>query len=55
MERLHAIISGWVQGVGFRANTQRTATRLDITGWVLNRADGTGAFDQFGIRRAGGR
>jgi acylphosphatase len=39
--RLHAIISGRVQGVGFRAFTQRNAVILDLTGWVRNRWDGT--------------
>jgi acylphosphatase len=30
-----------VQGVFFRASTQREARRLGLTGWVKNRADGT--------------
>jgi acylphosphatase len=29
-----------VQGVYFRASTQREARRLGLTGWVKNRADG---------------
>lgn len=40
-KRLHAIISGRVQGVGFRHNTVLTARRLDLVGWVQNRPDGT--------------
>jgi acylphosphatase len=39
--RLHAIVHGLVQGVNFRANTQREAVRLNLTGWVTNRWDGT--------------
>lgn len=41
MERLEATIHGRVQGVGFRANTQRRARSLDISGWVANHPDGT--------------
>ncbi len=40
-KRLHAIIRGRVQGVGFRYFVQRHAQRLDLAGWVRNRADGT--------------
>jgi len=38
---LHAIISGRVQGVGFRYFVQKTAYRLNLKGWVRNRKDGT--------------
>lgn len=38
--RLHAVIQGRVQGVTFRATTQREAARLKLTGWVKNRWDG---------------
>ncbi len=37
---VHLVISGRVQGVSFRANTQRTAKQLGLAGWVRNRADG---------------
>jgi DNA ligase D-like protein (predicted 3'-phosphoesterase) len=37
--RLH--ITGSVQGVGFRAATQRRALALGLTGWVRNEPDGT--------------
>lgn len=38
---LHALISGHVQGVGFRYFVQVTAQEMDISGWVRNRWDGT--------------
>ena len=34
--RVHIVVSGRVQGVGFRYFTQRVATSLGITGWVKN-------------------
>lgn len=34
-------IYGKVQGVFFRANTQKEARRRGLTGWVKNMADGT--------------
>lgn len=37
--RLHAIVRGRVQGVGFRFYTQREAEALGLTGWVANQAD----------------
>jgi acylphosphatase len=40
MKRVHAYISGRVQGVFFRAETQRTAVGFNLTGWVRNMADG---------------
>ncbi|MBN1202397.1 MAG: acylphosphatase [Anaerolineae bacterium] len=39
--RLHAVVHGYVQGVNFRANTQREAVRRGLTGWVRNCWDGT--------------
>jgi acylphosphatase len=39
--RAHVIISGRVQGVFFRAETQQTALRLGVCGWVRNRPEGT--------------
>jgi acylphosphatase len=39
--RLHAIVHGRVQGVGFRAYTQHEAISLQLCGWVRNNSDGT--------------
>ena len=39
--RLHAIVSGRVQGVNFRYYTAHEAQRLRVTGWVRNNTDGT--------------
>ncbi len=40
MKRVHVYVSGRVQGVFFRAETQRTAMDFKLTGWVRNTADG---------------
>ena len=40
MRRIHVRISGKVQGVAFRHDTQRTALSLNLTGWVKNLPDG---------------
>ena len=40
-KRAHVIISGRVQGVFFRVNTQRAAERCGVAGWVKNLPDGT--------------
>lgn len=39
-QRVHLLISGDVQGVGFRAWALGQAQNLRITGWVKNREDG---------------
>ncbi|MGD8458604.1 MAG: acylphosphatase [Anaerolineales bacterium] len=39
--RLHATIHGRVQGVSFRYFVLECANRLDLSGWVRNRYDGT--------------
>jgi acylphosphatase len=38
--RIHAIVEGDVQGVGFRAFVQRQAINLRLKGWVRNLWDG---------------
>jgi acylphosphatase len=38
--RLDALVSGWVQGVGFRVFVARRATALGLAGWVRNEPDG---------------
>lgn len=40
IERLHILITGQVQGVGFRPHVYRTARLLDLTGWVQNTSSG---------------
>jgi acylphosphatase len=40
VKRIHVYISGRVQGVFFRAQTQRSAVGFNLTGWVRNIADG---------------
>ncbi len=39
MRTVRVIVHGWVQGVGFRAFTQREAMSRGITGSVWNRDD----------------
>ncbi|MCQ8181495.1 acylphosphatase [Methylomonas sp. SURF-1] len=38
---LHIIVKGRVQGVYFRAYTQKQAVKLNLSGFVRNLADGT--------------
>lgn len=34
--RIHLIVNGKVQGVGFRVYVQHTAKKMGLTGWVRN-------------------
>jgi acylphosphatase len=38
--RLHILIAGFVQGVGFRAYVQSMAAEMTLTGWVRNTGEG---------------
>jgi len=40
LKHIHVYISGKVQGVYFRAETQRAAVGFNLTGWVRNMVDG---------------
>lgn len=59
MEHYHIIVSGHVQGVGFRYFTQAAAMENSLCGWVKNNDNGTveielcgdqKSFDQFLIQ-----
>ena len=52
MEKVRLAIRGRVQGVFFRANTQREALRLGLTGWVRNTPDGGVEAEAEGAREA---
>ena len=41
MKTVQLIISGRVQGVYFRAFTQKQAIKFDVTGFVCNKEDGS--------------
>jgi len=38
---VHLIVSGHVQGVGFRFTAQQKANKYNLLGWVKNNPDGT--------------
>ena len=40
MSRKHVMVHGKVQGVCYRMSAQEAAWRLDLKGWIRNRADG---------------
>jgi acylphosphatase len=58
LETRRFVVTGRVQGVGFRWFVEREAAQLSITGWVRNRDNGTvevmatGARDQLRLLRA---
>ena len=41
MQSVRVIITGRVQGVGYRAWTVRTASQFGLKGWVRNLSDGS--------------
>ena len=49
-ERLHGVVRGDVQGVGFRYFLIRRAQALGLEGWVTNREDGAVEFVAEGRR-----
>lgn len=49
-ERLHGVVRGAVQGVGFRYFLIRRAQALGLNGWVTNRDDGAVEFLAEGSR-----
>lgn len=50
--RLCAVVIGRVQGVGFRYFVAEQAERLEVTGWVRNRWDGSVEVTAEGTRKA---
>ena len=48
MPSVHVLVSGKVQGVFYRKNTQETATKLKLVGWVKNLDDGRVELKAFG-------
>ena len=52
MKRIHAIVKGVVQGVGFRFFTKYLAERFELSGFVRNREDGTVEIEAEGSEEA---
>ena len=40
MKAVHVLVSGNVQGVGYRQSCRQMARALDLVGWVRNMSDG---------------
>lgn len=47
---IHAVVSGMVQGVGYRYFTVTTALKLGLTGWVRNLMNGDVELEAQGSR-----
>lgn len=41
MNRIHVLVRGVVQGVGYRYSAALAAEERGVSGWIRNRADGT--------------
>lgn len=54
MRRIRFLVSGRVQGVGFRANAAGAARRLGLSGFVQNRPDGAVEGEAQGVAAAVG-
>jgi acylphosphatase len=52
MKRIHFIVTGQVQGVGFRYFCQVQAVALGLTGYARNRSDGSVEIEAQGEERA---
>ncbi|MBI3872894.1 MAG: acylphosphatase [candidate division Zixibacteria bacterium] len=50
MSRLNILVTGVVQGVGYRYSVARRAKECQITGWVKNRSDGSVEIEAVGAR-----
>jgi len=50
--RYHIVVSGRVQGVGYRYFTRDVAESLGLTGWVQNLTDGDVELEAFGEKGA---
>lgn len=51
-KRVHLIVAGAVQSVGFRMFIDRKARELKLGGWVRNRMDGTVEIEAQGTEEA---
>lgn len=49
MNRYHIVVSGMVQGVGFRYFIYYTASTFNLTGWVRNCLDGSVEMEVQGV------
>lgn len=52
MKRVNIEIFGRVQGVGFRYYSTQKANKLNISGWVTNRIDGSVQIDAQGEEKS---
>lgn len=55
MQSAHVLITGFVQGVGFRHFIKSKARELGLTGWVRNLPAGRQGLPVLSVRQAGGK